>query len=418
MHNVKVVTFGCRINTFESEFIKKRLEDSTDNHQYIVVNTCAVTAEAERQCRQNIRKLRKENPNARIIVAGCAAQVNGKKFAEMPEVDLVLGNKEKMELEKYIEALNSGDKLNVSDIMAQEDLPLHLVQSFEGMSKAFIEIQQGCDHRCTYCIIPYARGKNRSIKPDEIITQAQTLIDNGYKEITLTGIDIASYGHGLDDEKLSLSQLLELMITKLPNLPRLRLSSLDPMGVDELMLDLFKSEPRLMPHVHLSIQNGDNMVLKRMKRRHDRERVIDICDKFRSIRSDFAIGSDFICGFPTETDEMFANTLDLVERCQISHLHVFPYSERAGTPASLMPPVDKQIRKARSAELRTKGEEVLNKFLQKQVGTVRTILSEKENGGHSDNYLWVETTSAIKPDEIIKTKIIAVKEGKLIGEVI
>ena len=337
---VKVVSFGCRINSYESEIFKEKLKDY-DN--LIVVNTCAVTSEAERQCCQTIRKLRKENPNAKIVVTGCAAQVSTQRFSDMPEVDLVLGNKEKTEIEKY---LISKDKTVVGDIFSFSGYDAYMITGFEGRERAFVEIQQGCNHRCTYCIIPYARGANRSVKEEKILEQIKVLLAQGFKEICLTGVDACSY-------EPSFSDLVEKILKTFPELPSLQFGSLDPAAIDEKFINLVKQYKNIYPHFHFSIQSGDNLILKRMGRRHSRETVINLCSKIREIRPEATFGSDFICGFPTETDENFNNTLKLVEEAGIDKLHVFPYSVRPGTPAAKMPQVPVNIRRKRAEQLRS-----------------------------------------------------------------
>jgi threonylcarbamoyladenosine tRNA methylthiotransferase MtaB len=337
---VKVVSFGCRINSYESEIFKEKLKDY-DN--LIVVNTCAVTSEAERQCCQTIRKLRKENSNAKIVVTGCAAQVSTQRFSDMPEVDLVLGNKEKTEIEKY---LISKDKTVVGDIFSFSGYDAYMITGFEGRERAFVEIQQGCNHRCTYCIIPYARGANRSVKEEKILEQIKVLLAQGFKEICLTGVDACSY-------EPSFSDLVEKILKTFPELPSLQFGSLDPAAIDEKFINLVKQYKNIHPHFHFSIQSGDNLILKRMGRRHSRETVINLCSKIREIRPEATFGSDFICGFPTETDENFNNTLKLVEEAGIDKLHVFPYSVRPGTPAAKMPQVPVNIRRKRAEQLRS-----------------------------------------------------------------
>ena len=336
---VKVVSFGCRINSYEGEIFKEKLKNY-DN--LIIVNTCAVTLEAERQCRQTIRKLKKENPDSKIVVTGCAAQVSTSRFSQMPEVDLVLGNKEKTEIEKY---LISKEKTIVGDIFSFSGYDAYMITSFEGRERAFVEIQQGCDHRCTYCIIPYARGANRSVPEEKIIQQIDLLLSQGFKEICLTGIDACSY-------KPSLNGLVQNILKTFPNLPSLQFGSLDPAAIDDGFIDILKEYKNIHHHFHFSIQSGDNLILKRMGRRHSREDVINLCKKIRSVCSDATFGADFICGFPTESDENFKNTLKLVEEANINKLHVFPYSERPGTPASRMPQVPVNIRRKRAEELR------------------------------------------------------------------
>ncbi len=336
---VKVVSFGCRINSYESEIFKEKLKNY-DN--LIVVNTCAVTKEAERQCCQAIRKLKKENKDAKIVVTGCAAQVSTARFSTMEEVDLVLGNKEKTEIEKY---LISKEKTVVGDIFSFSGYDAYMITAFEGRERAFVEIQQGCNHRCTYCIIPYARGKNRSVKKEKIIEQIKVLLEEGFKEICLTGVDACSY-------EPSFSKLVAEILETFPELPSLQFGSLDPAAIDDEFIGLIKNYKNIHPHFHFSIQSGDNLILKRMARRHSRETVINLTQKIRSIRKDATFGADFICGFPTETDENFENTLKLVEEAGIDKLHVFPYSERPGTPAALMPQVPVIVRKQRAEKLR------------------------------------------------------------------
>ena len=336
---VKVISFGCRINSYEGEIFKEKLKDY-DN--LIVVNTCAVTLEAERQCRQAIRKLKKENPDSKIVVTGCAAQVSTERFSQMPEVDLVLGNKEKTEIEKY---LVSKEKTVVGDIFSFSGYDAYMITSFEGRERAFVEIQQGCDHRCTYCIIPYARGANRSVPEEKIIEQIRMLLSQGFKEICLTGIDACSY-------KPSFSGLVLNILKTFPDLPSLQFGSLDPASIDDEFIALIKKYPNIYPHFHFSIQSGDNLILKRMGRRHSREDVIKLCNRIREVSPQATFGADFICGFPTETDEHFNNTLKLVEEAGIDKLHVFPYSERPGTPAAKMPQVPVNIRRKRAEELR------------------------------------------------------------------
>lgn len=337
----EVVTFGCRINSFESEVFKEKFKD-VDN--LIVVNTCAVTGEAERQCRQTIRKLRKDNPSARIVVTGCAAQVNPQKFEQMPEVDLVVGNAEKAAIERYVFDEQSS-KVHVADIFQYTAYDKYLITGFEGRERAFVQIQQGCNHRCTYCIIPYARGNNRSVSEDEIIKQIKILLEQGFREICLTGVDACSY-------QPSFSGLVAHILQQVPELPSLQFGSLDPAAVDDDFIALIGRYHNIYPYFHLSIQAGDNLILKRMGRRHSREDVINLCHKIRAVRPDSVFGADFICGFPTETEEAFVNTCKLVEEAGIDKLHVFPYSERPGTPAARMPQLPMEERRRRAKILR------------------------------------------------------------------
>ena len=343
---VEVVTFGCRINSFESEVLKEKFKDS-DN--LMIVNTCAVTGEAERQCRQAVRKLRKEHPDAKIVVTGCAAQVNPQKFAEMPEVDLIVGNKEKAEIEKYLN-FEINEKTIVGDIFSYDDYDKYLITGFEGRQRAFVQIQQGCNHRCTYCIVPFARGNNRSVPEEDIIRQIKTLLANGFKEICLTGVDACSY-------QPSFSGLVKHILGQIPELPSLQFGSLDPAAIDDEFIALVGQYKNIYPHFHLSVQSGDNLILKRMRRRHTREDVINLCNKIRALRPEATFGADFICGFPTETEEAFNNTCKLVDEAGIDKLHVFPYSERKGTPAALMPQVDMEERRRRAKILRSLRED-------------------------------------------------------------
>ena len=342
---VEVVTFGCRMNSFESEVLKEKLAELEN---VIVVNTCAVTGEAERQCRQAIRKLRKENPEARIIVTGCAAQIAPQKYARMPEVDLVLGNKEKAEIEKYIGG-ELTEKSVVGDIFDYDGYDRYLITGFEGRQRAFVQIQQGCNHRCTYCIVPYARGNNRSVAEADILSQIAELRKQGFDEICLTGVDACSY-------QPSFSGLVGKILQTFPDLPSLQFGSLDPAAVDDNFISLLTEYANIHPYFHFSVQSGDNMVLKRMKRRHSREDVIALCGRIRKLRPEAVFGADFICGFPTETEEQFENTLKLVDEAGLSKLHVFPYSERSGMPAALMPQVPVEVRRERAKRLREKGE--------------------------------------------------------------
>lgn len=345
----EIVTFGCRLNAYESEVLKEKLKN-VDN--LIVINTCAVTGEAERQCRQAIRKLRRENPQAKIVVTGCSAQVSGSKLATMPEVDLVLGNKEKKEIEKHIALLTTSvdNKQLVSDIDKDSACDDFMITGFEGRHKAFLQIQQGCNHRCTYCIIPFARGHNRSVPLPLIIKQIKELLAKGFKEICLTGVDICSY-------EPSFSGVVKNILEQVPELQCLQFGSLDPAAIDDDFIELVNKFKNIYPYFHFSIQSGDNLILKRMGRRHSRETVIELCKKIRNIRPESTFGADFICGFPTESVEAFENTCKLVEEAGLSKLHVFPYSEREGTPAARMPQLPMEERRRRAAVLRELSKE-------------------------------------------------------------
>ncbi len=409
MSKSKVITLGCRINIYESEILKEKLEEfGFDN--VVIINSCAVTSEAERQCRQEIRKARKEYPDAQIILTGCAAQINAKKYEAMPELDMILGNVEKVRLEEFLKKPQN-EKAIVADIMEFKETDDYLVTEFDGKAKAFVQIQQGCDNRCTYCIIPYARGNNRSAAPEKIIKQIKEFVASGFQEIVITGIDIGSY-------KPNFSDLVEKILLEAPELKRLRLGSMDPAAIDDKLINLFEKFPTLMSHMHLSIQAGDNMILKRMNRRHLREDVIEVCKKLRDVRPDMSFGSDFICGFPTETDEMFENTLKLIDETEITHIHVFPYSEREGTPAALMPQIDVSIRKARAKILREKANEAYRKYLESLIGTETECLAERENGGHIDNSVIAIFDKPQKAKDIVRVKITGIDGNKLLTEVI
>jgi threonylcarbamoyladenosine tRNA methylthiotransferase MtaB len=374
----EIVTFGCRLNAFESEVMR---DCAAPLGNAIVFNTCAVTAEAERQARQAIRKARRDNPDAQIIVTGCAAQVNAASFAAMPEVDRVLGNAEKLKPESY-----TGEaRVHVGDIMQAREVAGHLIEGFDGRARAFVQVQQGCDHRCTFCVIPYGRGNSRSVPMGEIVGQVRRLVENGYREIVLTGVDITSYGADLPGQP-SLGQMVRRLLQQVPELPRLRISSIDCIEIDADLLRLIGNEPRLMPHFHLSLQSGDDMILKRMKRRHRRADAIAVCAQIRSARPDVVLGADLIAGFPTETEEMFRNSLDLVAECGLTWLHVFPYSARPGTPAARMPQLPGDVRRERAQQLRQAGEAAVARFLLAQVGRDVSALMEKDGIGRTEHY--------------------------------
>lgn len=381
--SIDVVTFGCRLNTYESEVMKNHalaagLSDT------IIFNTCAVTAEAEAQARQAIRRARRENPEKRIVVTGCAAQIRPDQFSTMPEVNAVLGNDEKMKASPYL-SLDT-EKAQVNDIMSVKETASHLVASFDGKARAFLQVQNGCNHRCTFCIIPYGRGNSRSVPVGEVVNQVRALVEAGYNEVVFTGVDISDYGKDLPGAP-TLGALMRRVLSLVPELKRLRLSSIDAVEVDEDLYRLIAEEPRLMPHLHVSLQAGDDMVLKRMKRRHLRKDIVEFCDKVRTLRPDMAFGADIIAGFPTETDEMFENTLKLVDEVGLTYLHVFPYSARPGTPAARMPQVAKELRKERAAKLRAAGEKQLARHLAAQIGKPLEIVVEQGGmNGHSENF--------------------------------
>jgi len=374
----QVITFGCRLNTYESEVIRD-LSGQAGLEGAIIINTCAVTAEAERQARQAIRRLRRENPDAEIIVTGCGAQINPKQYSDMPEVNSVIGNDEKMKLATYQSIKgHDAERVLVNDIMSVTETAGHLVSGFEGKARAFVQVQNGCDHRCTFCTIPYGRGNSRSVALGEIVNQIRQLVLGGYQEVVLTGVDITSYGGDLPGNP-TLGQMIKRLLALVPELKRLRLSSLDPVEIDEDLWRLIAEEERLMPHLHVSLQAGDDMILKRMKRRHLRNDVIEFCKKAREYRPDIVFGADLIAGFPTETDEMFENTYRIVEECDLTFLHIFPYSARENTPASRMPQVAKTIIKERAARLRQAGTVGLNRFYDKWMDKQTTVLVESVN---------------------------------------
>ena len=413
--SVDIVTFGCRLNTYESEVIRREAEGAGFGDA-VIVNTCAVTGEAVRQARQTIRKLRRERPDARILVTGCAAQTDPKTFAQMPEVDRVIGNGDKLQAATWQTAraalaapapfgLDAEEKIVVNDIMALRETGLHLIDSIEGRARATVQIQNGCDHRCTFCIIPFGRGNSRSVPMGEIVAQARKLVANGYREIVLTGVDITSYGSNLPGTP-KLGTLVKQILKHVPELERLRLSSIDSVEADDDLLDAIGNEARLMPHLHLSLQAGDDMILKRMKRRHSRAESIAFCDQVRRLRPDMVFGADIIAGFPTETEEMFARSLALVEECGITHLHVFPFSPRPGTPAARMPQVDRAVVKERAKRLRARGEAALRRHLERQVGTRPRVLTELHGIGRTPQFTPVRLPAPMAPGNMVDLAIV------------
>ena len=388
MSGIKVITFGCRLNTYESEVMKGEAEKAgLDNA--ILVNTCAVTGEAVRQARQAIRRARRENPAARIIVTGCAAQTEAQTFAAMPEVDAVLGNEEKLSEDSYRTLPDFGvaaeEKLRVNDIMSVTETAPQMVAHIDGHVRGFIQVQNGCDHRCTFCIIPFGRGNSRSVPMGAVVEQARTLVESGYREIVLTGVDATSYGADLPGQP-SLGKLARTLLKLVPEIARLRLSSIDSIEVDRDLIDLIADEPRFMPHLHLSLQHGDDMILKRMKRRHSRADALAFCHEARRLRPDISFGADMIAGFPTETEDMFANAASMAEEIGIAHLHVFPYSPRPGTPAARMPQLDRGLVKSRAARLRAVADSLRHAHLQAMVGSVQSLLVENNGMAHTENF--------------------------------
>lgn len=403
----EIVTFGCRLNAYESEVMRGHA-GAAGLDGAIVFNTCAVTAEAERQARQAIRKSRRENPHARIIVTGCAAQVNPDEFAAMPEVDLVIGNDEKMKAASWQPALalHANEKVRVNDIMSVTETAGHLVQGLEGRARAFVQVQNGCDHRCTFCIIPYGRGPSRSVPAGEVVAQVRTLVENGYREVVLTGVDMTSYGSDLPGHP-SLGNLARRILKLVPELERLRLSSIDSIEADDDLMRLIAEEERLMPHLHLSLQAGDDMILKRMKRRHLRQDSIRFCEEARRLRPDIVFGADFIAGFPTETDEMFENTMRLVDECGLTWLHVFPFSPRPGTPAAKMPQVARDVGKARAERLRAKGRARVLAHLEEGLGATRPVLMETATLGRTHQFTPVRVAEEARAGDILALRLAA-----------
>ena len=407
----EILTFGCRLNAYESEIIRNHTQ-AAGIDDLVIVNTCAVTAEAERQARQAIRRARRSKPDAKIVVTGCAAQINPEQYGAMDEVDIVLGNEEKLRAESWSALENGEPEIRVNDIMSITETANHLISGFDDRARAFVQIQQGCDHRCTFCIIPFGRGPSRSTAVGEIVRQVRSLVENGYKEVVLTGVDLTDYGKDLPGHP-SLGNLCRRLLMQVPDLPRLRLSSLDPVEIDDDLFGLIETEARLLPYFHLSLQAGDDMVLKRMKRRHNREDAIKVCDRIRATRPDATFGADLIAGFPTETDEMFENTLAIIDECDLTHLHVFPYSERGDTPAAKMPAVPKQIRRERAARLRAAGEVRLSALLKTRIGKTASVLIEKDNMGRCEQFLQVRLNQDIETGTIVNCQISGTDKSQL-----
>ena len=412
--SVDVVTFGCRLNAAESEVIRREAARA-GLRDTVVVNTCAVTAEAVRQAKQTIRALRRERPGARIVVTGCAAQTEPQTFAAMTEADRVLGNTEKLSAATWAQtradfSVAGAPKTIVNDIMAVKETAAHLIDAFAGRTRAFVQVQNGCDHRCTFCIIPFGRGNSRSVPMGAVVTDVQRLVANGYAEVVLTGVDMTSYGADLPGAP-KLGTLVKQILKHVPQLKRLRLSSIDSIEADAELIDAFAEDGRLMPHVHLSLQAGDDLILKRMKRRHARADAIAFCDALRRRRPDIVFGADMIAGFPTETEAMFANSLALVEDCGLTHLHVFPFSPRPGTPAARMPQLARQVVKERAARLRERGAQALRRHLDGEVGASRRVLLESREYGRTEQFTQVRLAAADEPGVIVELKI-AAHDGK------
>ncbi|WP_339644578.1 tRNA (N(6)-L-threonylcarbamoyladenosine(37)-C(2))-methylthiotransferase MtaB [uncultured Pelagibacterium sp.] len=402
--SIETITFGCRLNAYESEVMKAEAQKSGLENA-IIINTCAVTAEAVRQAKQSIRKARRENADARIIVTGCAAQTQARDFGDMAEVDLVIGNNDKLRAESYRpiafgEPLN--DKVQVNDIMSVTETAGHLIDGLDGRARAFVQVQNGCDHRCTFCIIPFGRGPSRSVPMGVMVDQIRRLVDNGYAEVVLTGVDITSYGADLPGSP-TLGKLTQSILKHVPSLPRLRISSIDSIEADPALYEAV-TDPRLMPHLHLSLQSGDDMILKRMKRRHSRADALGIVEKLRGLRPDMVFGADIIAGFPTETDAMFENTLRFVTEADLTYLHVFPFSPREGTPAARMPQISRRTAKERAARLRALGETQFAKLCASRIGKTENILVERDGMGRTEQFIPVAVERA-RPGDIVTAEI-------------
>jgi threonylcarbamoyladenosine tRNA methylthiotransferase MtaB len=419
MTEPRVLTFGCRLNAFESEVMRGHAQAAGLGNA-ILVNSCAVTAEAERQARQAIRKARRENPDARIVVTGCAAQIDPARFAAMPEVDHVMGNGEKLEAGSW-QALATGTapRTAVADIMDLRESAAHLIAGFGGRARVFLEVQQGCDHRCTFCIIPYGRGPSRSLPMGEIVAQARALTESGVAELVLTGVDLTAYGQDLPGRP-SLGQMARRLLKLVPDLPRLRISSVDPIEVDEDLVALVAEEPRLMPHLHLSLQHGDDLILKRMKRRHLRADAVALTARLRALRPDIVFGADLIAGFPTESEAAHQANLSLVEECSLTFLHVFPYSARKGTPAARMPPLPMALRRERAAALRAQGEIAKAAWFAKSTGRDTALLVEKNEAshalGHTEHFAPARLRGEAAPGSIVRARVAGHDEDGLILE--
>lgn len=415
----QVITLGCRLNTYESKVIEDLAAQAGLTNK-IFVNTCAVTAEAERQARQTIRKIRRENPEAEIIVTGCSAQINPNQYRDMPEVHKVIGNEEKTQISTYMN-LHDSDRVVVSDIMEIKETALHLVSGFDGKARAFVQVQNGCNHRCTFCTIPFGRGNSRSVAIGEIVNQIRKLLEGGYQEIVFTGVDITAYGADLPGQP-NLGQMIRRVLALVPELKRLRLSSIDSVEIDEDLWGLIANESRLMPHLHLSLQAGDNIILKRMKRRHLREDAILFSKRAKDLRPDVVFGADLIAGFPTETDEMFANSLRIVDECDLTYLHVFPYSKRPGTPAARMPQVKGNIIKERARQLRIAGEQAQLRKFKEFEGQILNVLVEESNDnfikGKTDHFAPIQIQGNAYVSSIILVKVIASNDEYLIGNLV
>lgn len=417
MSEPEIVTLGCRLNTYESEVMRAHAT-AAGLQNAVIVNTCAVTAEAVRQAQQAIRRLRRERPGARIIVTGCAAQIEPERFAEMNEVDHVIGNAEKTKAETFHAlSVTNCERVVVNDIMSVTETAAHMIDGFGTRARAYVQVQNGCDHRCTFCIIPFGRGPSRSVPAGGVVAEIRGLVEKGYKEVVLTGVDITSYGRDLPGE-LTLGKLVQKILKLVPELERLRLSSIDQVETDAALLRAIADEPRLMPHLHLSMQAGDDMILKRMKRRHTSAEAVHFCGEARRLRPDMVFGADFIAGFPTETEEMFCNTVRLVEDCGLTFLHVFPFSPRKGTPAARMPQVAKPAIKERAARLRAAGERALQQFLSTQDGSEVPVLMERDGLGRTPHFAEIRVSGGPTEGAMTRVRVTGHDSRRLLGEVI
>ncbi|WP_019904445.1 tRNA (N(6)-L-threonylcarbamoyladenosine(37)-C(2))-methylthiotransferase MtaB [Methylobacterium sp. 77] len=396
---VETLTFGCRLNIVESEVMRRHAEASETGTDLVLVNTCAVTAEAGRQARKAIRKLARERPGAEIVVTGCGAQVETQAYSAMPEVTRIVGNDAKTRAETWRSATHPRQRLEIDDIMAAREAAPTRIASVSGHTRAFVPVQNGCDHRCTFCIIPFGRGNSRSVRLEDAVDQVRRIVEHGGREVVLTGVDLTAYGRDLP-EASRLGDLVQAILAAVPDLARLRLSSIDSIEADEALMEAIASETRLMPHLHLSLQAGDDLILKRMKRRHGRDDAIRFCDTVRRLRPDAVFGADLIAGFPTETEEQFARSLDLVAECGLTHLHVFPYSPRPNTPAARMPSVPGDVIRERAARLREVGAEALSRHLDAQIGRTHSVLTERGGMARTEDFTLVRLGHEAPPGEL------------------
>ena len=417
MDTNEVKTYGCRLNFYESEVIRKFAKKQNISNSTFI-NGCAVTNKTIADLKSEIRKIKREKPDRKIVLTGCAAQIHQEEFSKMSEIDAIIGNKEKLEEKTYERLRTANDKVNeVGDILQESQAIAPIIDKVEQRIRGFVQIQNGCDHRCTFCIIPYGRGNSRSVKPNNVVEQIKNLLEKNYKEVVLTGVDLTSYGHDFEDKK-TITDLVKLIFSEVPNLKRLRLSSLDIAEIDDDLTNLIGTEKRILPHIHLSLQAGDNMILKRMKRRHLREDAINKINKIRSVRPDVVFGADLIAGFPTETEEMFHNTIKLVEECNISFLHVFPFSPREGTPASRMPQLNREIIKKRAKILRELGNEQILKYYNKLENTEINLIVESESRGRSDGFAKVNLNRDYGNGNLIKMLVTGSDSSGLSGNII